>query len=45
VLVRSAGAPPACAAGFTWSGGDAAEVAGAGGDRDADLAMDADTCP
>jgi hypothetical protein len=44
-LVRSAGPPPYCNATASWKTGAAAERPGAGGDRDADIALDPDACP
>jgi hypothetical protein len=42
-LVRPGGPTPACTR--SWGTGFLAEKPGAGGDRDADLALDANTCP
>ncbi|HEX5043626.1 MAG TPA: hypothetical protein VFV75_12010 [Candidatus Polarisedimenticolaceae bacterium] len=43
-LVRQVDSAPVC--GFdSWRTGSPAEVPGAGGDRDADIALDPDTCP
>jgi hypothetical protein len=44
-LVRGAGPAPYCNAGHSWKTGAAAEKPGAGGDRDADIALDPDGCP
>jgi hypothetical protein len=42
-LVRAGGPVPECAR--TWGTGVPQELPGAGGNRDADLALDPDTCP
>jgi len=42
-LVRAGGLVPDCAR--TWSTGASRELPGAGGDRDADLALDPNNCP
>src|SRR6185436_4144001 len=44
-LVRGAGPSPYCNATPSWKTGVAAEKPGAGGDRDADIALDSDSCP
>jgi hypothetical protein len=44
-LVRPAGPSAYCNATPTWRTGVAAENPGAGGDRDADMALDPDACP
>jgi hypothetical protein len=43
-LVRDPWNTPVCTFG-SWGTGSPAEVPGAGGDRDADIALDPDTCP
>jgi hypothetical protein len=43
-LVKEVGSPPVC--GFnSWRTGSPAEVPGAGGDRDTDIALDPNACP
>jgi hypothetical protein len=44
-LVRGAGPSAFCNAGNSWKTGVAAEKPGVGGDRDADIVLDASTCP
>jgi hypothetical protein len=44
-LVRGAGPSAYCNATPSWETGTAAEKPGAGGDRDADIALDPDACP
>ena len=44
-LVRTAGPPPACTIGYSWKTGEVEEQPGAGGDRDADLAVAPNSCP
>jgi hypothetical protein len=43
-LVRNAWTTPVCTFG-SWSTGSPAEVPGVGGNRDADIALDPDSCP
>jgi len=44
-LVRPAGPSAYCNATSSWKTGVATERPGAGGDRDADLVLDPDSCP